>query len=191
MSALKLMLSFAPWLAFLFIAHGSLFRLKLGLVVALVLSVAMGVLRLHRGIILWVGLAFFTVTTIAVVGFENPWAMRHMGILASGALASGTWLTIALGKPFTLDYAREHVDPAYWNDPVFIRTNMVIATVWGLVFTANALLAWGKMERLFLPELGYEIVSYALLVGTVLFTTRYPERVRRRQKLLAEQGAAS
>ena len=37
MGFLKLVLAFAPWLAFLFIAHGSLFRLKLGLVVALVL----------------------------------------------------------------------------------------------------------------------------------------------------------
>ncbi len=183
MSSIKLLLSFAPWLAFLFIAHGSLFRLKLGLVVALVLSVVMGVLRLHRGIILWLGLLFFSSATIAVAGFENAWVMRHMGILASGALAAGTWLTIALGEPFTLDYAREHVDPSRWSDPLFIRTNLIIASVWGLVFTVNALLAWGKMEGLLLPELGYELVSYSLLVGTVLFTTRYPEYVRRRAGL--------
>jgi hypothetical protein len=56
---LKLILAFAPWLAFLIIAHGSLFRLKLGLIVALVLSIGMGVARLHRGVILWVGLVFF------------------------------------------------------------------------------------------------------------------------------------
>ena len=49
-------MAFAPWLAFLIIAQGSLLRLKLGLVVALALSVVMGVTRLHRGIILWVGL---------------------------------------------------------------------------------------------------------------------------------------
>ncbi len=55
----KLVLGFAPWVAFLLIAHGSLVRVKLGLAVALVLSVAMGIARLHRGIILWVGLVFF------------------------------------------------------------------------------------------------------------------------------------
>ena len=38
MSFLKLLLAFLPWLSFLVIAHGSLFRLKLGLVVALILS---------------------------------------------------------------------------------------------------------------------------------------------------------
>lgn len=50
MGILKLLLAFAPWLAFLFIAHGSLLRLKIGLVVALALSVVMGVTRLHRGL---------------------------------------------------------------------------------------------------------------------------------------------
>ena len=48
MSLLKLLLAFAPWLSFLIIARGSLFNLKLGLTVALVLSVVMGVARLHR-----------------------------------------------------------------------------------------------------------------------------------------------
>ena len=47
------------------------------------------------------------------------------------------------------------MDPSRWSDPLFIRTNLIIASVWGLVFTVNALLAWGKMEGLLLPELGY------------------------------------
>ena len=28
-------------------------------------------------------------------------------------------------KPFTLDYARDHTDPALWGSPIFLRTNMV------------------------------------------------------------------
>jgi hypothetical protein len=39
MSFLKMLLSFAPWLSFLIIAHGSMFRLKLGIVVAAVITV--------------------------------------------------------------------------------------------------------------------------------------------------------
>jgi hypothetical protein len=39
---LKLILAFAPRIAFLIIARDSLFRLKLGLVVALVPNIAMG-----------------------------------------------------------------------------------------------------------------------------------------------------
>lgn len=48
----RLILGFAPWLALLILGHGSLFRLKLGLVVALVLSIVMAITRLHRGIVM-------------------------------------------------------------------------------------------------------------------------------------------
>jgi len=183
MSFFKLLLTFAPWLSFLFIARDSLVRLKLGLAVALVLSVVMGITRLHRGFILWAGLLFFTYATVAVTLLNNMWTAQHMGVMANGALAASTWLTIALKKPFTLDYSRDHTDPSLWDNPLFIRTNFVIASVWGLVFTVNAILAWGKMEHFILSELDYEVISYTLLIGTVAFTTRYPNHVHRRREL--------
>ena len=185
MAFLKLLLAFLPWLAFLAIAHGSLFRLKLGLAVALLLSVAMGIGKLHRGVILWVGLSFFVFATLAVVAFNDMWTVQHMGILANGTLAASTWLTVVFRRPFTLDYAREHVDPSLWNEPSFIRTNMVITSVWAAVFTVNAVLAWGKMEHLLLSDLAYEVLSYALLVATAAFTVWYPKQVRRRRELNA------
>ncbi len=182
MAFLKLVLSFAPWLAFLIIARDSLFRLKLGLVVALALSVVMGVARLHRGIILWVGLAFFSYATVAVVVFDDMWAARHMGVLANGALAAGAWFTIAVGKPFTLDYAREHIDPAFWNHPSFIRTNVLITAVWAMAFTVSALLAWGKMANVWLPDWGYEVLSYTILLATAGFTSVYSSYLQRARR---------
>ncbi len=176
---LKLILAFLPWLAFLVISRGSLFRLELGLGVALALSVAMGVLRLHRGVILWCGLVFFTAATVAVVGLQNMWTARHMGILANGALALSSWYTVLAGRPFTLDYAREHTPRALWTDPGFVHTNVVLTSLWALAFTVNAALAWGKMEALLLPELGYELLSYAILLGTAAVSVWYPARARR------------
>ncbi|MFZ2446594.1 MAG: hypothetical protein WAW37_09560 [Syntrophobacteraceae bacterium] len=184
MSFFKLLLVFAPWLSFLFIAHGSLFRLKLGLAVALVLSLIMGLAKLHRGVILWAGLIFFTFATVAIVGFNNMWTAKYMGILANGTLAVSSWMTIALKKPFTLDYAREHTDPSLWEHPLFIRTNVVITSVWAMAFTVNSVLAWGKMEHFLLPEWGYEVISYTFLLGTAAFTTWYPDHIRRKR----EQG---
>ncbi len=190
MSFFKLLLAFAPWISFLIIARDSLFRLKLGLVVALVLVVVMGITRLHRGVILWAGLVFFTYATAAVVVLNNMWTAQHMGVMANGALAVSTWLTIAIRKPFTLDYAREHTDPSLWDNPLFIRANVVIASVWGLAFSVNTLLAWGKMKHFILSELGYEVISYTLLIGTAVFTTWYPNYLRRRREL-EERGLAS
>ena len=176
MAFLKLILAFAPWLAFLIIGPNNL---TLGLVVALALSVVMGVTGLHRGVILWAGLAFFTYATVSVLLLHDVWTMRHMGILANTALAASSWLTIAIRKPFTLDYARQHTDPSLWNSPEFIRTNIVITAVWATVFTVNACLAWGKMAQFGLPDLGYELLSYSLMIGTAAFTTWYPRRRRR------------
>jgi len=175
----KLMLSFAPWLSFLIIARDTLLRVEIGLSVALALTVVMGVLRLHRGIILWVGVAFFGAATVAVIGFHDTWTLRHLGVLANGALALGAWLTLALGKPFTLDYAKEHVDPGLWTDPQFIRVNVLMTAVWATAFTISAGLAFGKMEQFALSELAYELISYAILIGTAIFTVWYPEHLRR------------
>ena len=105
-------MSFAPWIAFLIIARDTLHRVEFGLLAALILSVVMAVLKLHRGIIMYVGLIFFTGATIAVLGFENVWTIRHLGVLANGALAIGAWITLLINKPFTLEYARAHTDPA-------------------------------------------------------------------------------
>ena len=43
---------------------------------------------------------------------HNMWTIRHLGVMANGALALGSWITLLMGKPFTLEYARVHTDPA-------------------------------------------------------------------------------
>ena len=179
MGFLKLLLAFAPWLSFLVIAHGSMFRLELGLCVALALSIIMGITGLHRGVIFWVGLIFFSATTVLVMGFGNMWTVHHMGILANGALAAGTWFGVFRRKPFTLSYAKEHTPREVWNSEAFLRSNMIISAAWSSAFTVNAVLAWMKLERLYVPDLAYEIISYAILVGVAVFTQYYPAHLKR------------
>jgi hypothetical protein len=178
MSFFKLLLAFSPWLAFMVIAQEGLFRLQLGLGVALVLSVILGLTGIHRGVILWAGLVFFSFASIAVIGFQDLWTIRHMAVLANGMLATATWFSVLIRKPFTLDYARAHTDRSLWNDPVFLRTNLILTSVWGTIFTLNALLAFGKMQSILLQPWQYETISYVLLVGGAIFITWYPKRVR-------------
>ncbi|EGV18970.1 hypothetical protein [Thiocapsa marina] len=180
MSFFRLLLAFSPWLAFMVIAHEGLFRLQLGLGVALAISVILGLTGIHRGVILWAGLVFFSLAGIAVIGFQDLWTIRHMGVLAAGMLATATWFSVLIRKPFTLDYARAHTDPSLWNDPVFLRTNFILTSAWGTIFTLNALLAFGKMESVLLQPWQYETISYVLLVCGVILTTWYPNRVRSR-----------
>jgi hypothetical protein len=142
----------------------------------------MGVTRCNRGVTLWVGLFFFSSASLAVIVFNNMWVVKHIGLGASGLLAISAWLSIIFGKPFTIEYAKQEVDPSLWNNPTFIKINMIISSAWGLTFTINAILAWGKMEKLILPELGYEIISYFLLITTSVFTSWYPDHVRKKIK---------
>ena len=99
------------------------------------------------------------------------------GVLANGALALGSWITLALGKPFTLEYARAHTDPSKWNEPVFIRTNVQLTAVWASAFTVNAVIAWAQMEHV-LAEWICHSVSYAMLIAAAAFTSWYPNHVR-------------
>ncbi|MGI9126088.1 MAG: hypothetical protein ACR2JM_15235 [Mycobacterium sp.] len=178
MSFLKLLVSFAPWVAFLVIARGSLVRVEVALGIALVLSVVMAALKLNRGVIMWVGLVFFAAATVAVVGFHNMWTLGHLGVLANGALALGSWATVAAGRPFTLEYARAHTDPSKWKDPLFIRVNYLLTVVWASTFTLNTALAWVQTKRLW-PEWACHTASYAALIVAAAFTSWYPARLRR------------
>lgn len=188
MSFLKLLLSFSPWIAFLAIAHDTMLRVKIGLLVALALSIVLGLARINRGIILWAGLAFFALAFVALAIFENLWVLRHMGVLANGALAVGAWLTLLLGKPFTLDYAKAHVDRALWTDSRFIRSNQVITAVWAAAFTANGAFAYMKMHEAASPGLVWQLAGYGLLVGAAIFTNWYPAYLRRTRIAAAQAG---
>lgn len=181
MSFTKMLFSFAPWISFLIISSGSLFRLKLGIIVAAILTVVMAVTKLHRGVIMWVGILFFCYAIVAVVLLNDMWAVRHMGILANGALAAGVWGGLLFRRPFTLEYSREHTDPALWETPLFKRTNNLLTLAWAVVFSINAAMAWQRGFNPVMPEWMYEAISYTLLVSTMFFCTWYPNYVRRQR----------
>jgi hypothetical protein len=189
MQFLKLLFSFAPWIAFLVIAQGSLERLKIGLVVAAVLTVGMAVLKLHRGAIMWVGIAFFTYACVAVLAFTHMWTIHNMGILANAALAVGTWGTMFMGMPFTQEYAREHTAPSLWRHPAFLRANIVLTSAWGAVFTLNTAVAWLKTYDKSLPVWSYEAASYTFLLSAMVLSTVYPALMKRRAAALAAKAA--
>jgi hypothetical protein len=69
------------------------------------------------------------------------------------------WTTIAIGFPFTLQFAREQRPPAVWNEPIFIRTNYQISLLWALIATVNTILG-----------LAMHFGAHPVIVGVVLPT---------------------
>jgi len=182
MDAIKLMLAFAPWIAFWIISLGhSMFWLKIGIAVAALLVVVMGVTRLHRGMILWAGVGFFAFAVISVVWKENMWVVRHLGVLASGTLFLATFLSMLLGQPFTESYARDHVPKELWDSPSFIRGCFTVTGAWGFVFLANTLVNVVKLQRPAVADWIYEVVQLGFLILGVLFTTIF-SRISRQKR---------
>ncbi len=187
MSFFKMLLTFAPWLSFMIIAPGSMLRLKTGIIVAAFLTVVMAITKMHRGVIMWVGLIFFSYAMVAVIFMNSIWTVRYMGAMANGSLALGTWAGIAFKRPFTLEYAREHTDKSLWNNPSFLRTNYLLTSIWGIVFSVNASMALQKSVHPVMPALAYELFSYSLMIIAMFISSWYPKQLAK--KRLAKQTA--
>lgn len=118
---------------------------------------------------LFAGLALYTVwggTTWSVIGVR---------LCVDTGLFLIVLISMAAGRPFTLQYARERVALEFWDRPEFVRTNYVITGVWALAF---AVMAVAELALLYVPgfspRAGIMAVILAL-VGAVKFTGWYPE----------------
>ncbi|MBB3266510.1 phytoene dehydrogenase-like protein [Azospirillum sp. OGB3] len=64
--------------------------------------------------------------------------LEHMGVTVHLALAGMAFASLALGRPFTLPYARETTSPGLWHLPQFVAVNKAVTALWGVVFLAGA-----------------------------------------------------
>jgi len=179
MNPLKLILAFSPWISLWIIAWGhSLFRLQLAIVIAALLVAVMAITRLHRGVILWAGVLFFSAALVGVVWLKNLWFIAHMTVLAHGTLCLFTWLSILTRRPFTLDYARQNTPKELWDHPVLVRTCYVVAIVWGVVFALNALFGIYLLRHEIHNEWLHRGVELGLMAFAIVFTSSYTGRAK-------------
>lgn len=174
---MNIALSFAPFIVFALLS-GTVGALPALLAAALVSAallarsrfagaspkiLELGSLILFAGLALYVGLTGAAPSAIAVK------------LSVDVGLFLIVVVSMAVGRPFTIQYAREEVPAEFWESPRFKRVNMVITAVWALAFLVivlaeAALLAIPTLS----PALGVPIVV-AALVGAMLFTRWYPK----------------
>lgn len=80
---------------------------------------------------------------LAVVGLFAPdglidWLQLWAGELSNIALAVFAIVTLLIGRPFTLAYAKDTTPSEHWDTPLFRRVNYVISSAWALAFTVSA-----------------------------------------------------
>jgi carotenoid cleavage dioxygenase len=180
----SILLGFLPWIVFGVISGPSLWRLNAAIIVALALVPIMGYKQLVKGFILtWGSLLFFGVLLVLVVLCRNLWVISNLDILTQGTLAAIAWVSIFLGKPFVLQYARETVPPERQASPDFYRTCRTLAVVWGVVFLISTGMSAGKIYGWWAGGLGYQAVSLGLIGLGLWLNHWYPQYVRSRAKL--------
>lgn len=136
-------------------------------------------------------LVFLLLTVAAAVTWWRPdFARRWNGVLIDGTLALYAFAGLAIGLPFSAEFARDTVEPAYWNHPLFRHTTAAIALAWALGFIALAALAW-PAERL--RALGWRRMVAAVLVmlAAAGFTAWYPDHARAAFAAAQRSGATT
>jgi hypothetical protein len=131
--------SFIPWIAFAVVS--TQFDWRYSGLVGLVLAAGLLVLERRRGkawdtlVIELSATVFFAVLT--VWSFADPGSPLHdhVGSLSDVWLAVTAWGSIAVRRPFTLGIAKTMVPAAVWDNPAFLRVNVVITAVWAASFT--------------------------------------------------------
>ncbi|MFG2293434.1 hypothetical protein [Streptomyces sp. NPDC048603] len=181
----------APWIIFSLLVGPGRFELAVGL--ALLSAVALVVTGriVNRGsswkILEIADVVFFAV--LAVIGALASdgtlrWLETYAGELSNIALTLIAFGSIAVGVPFTIQYAKEQVDPALWDTPAFLRTNRIITAAWGLAFLVAALAgAYGDLV-LHNPDnlwTGW-VIQILAIVAAVRFTVWYPDVARARAR---------
>lgn len=137
---LAMVFGFLPWVVFSeFYTPTGNGIIKASLA-ALITSIVLDRRQLRKGFWLpWASLVYFCLA--AINGKVNflPFAVTHPSAVINLAIAIIVWLSMLIRQPFTLQYAREEVDPGFWNSPLFIEINWYLTLMWAIVLTISAL----------------------------------------------------
>jgi hypothetical protein len=183
-----MLLAFAPFIAFAIVDRlvGPIEGLIAGALVSLALLLRDWMSAGRSPKILEIGTAvlFCGLALYALLGGPQ-WTLMGVRLRVDAGLLLIVLVSMAIRKPFTIQYAREQTAKEIWDSPEFLRTNYVITAVWALAFVA---LVIADLILIYMPDLPPRVgilITIAALVGAMKFTAWYPERAR------ASSGAGS
>lgn len=162
----------APW--FFFWGGKALNLPAWGLAAALASMAALCGFGLHRMKAPdWTQVLFFGLVLAGFLAAPLAWAVRHQALLAPGLFTVMSAGSLLIGRPFTVQYAREEVPLHFWEDPGFplhfSRVNKILTWLWTLVFTTGLACAWlGGSHALDAAWIFQTLPVAAFLLATVL-----------------------
>jgi hypothetical protein len=179
---MNLLLAFAPFIVFVVVEH--LAGIPAGLAAAAIVSAIMLVRDMlapgRSPKLLEIGTCLlFGGLFLLALAMGEQWSIADVRLRVDAGLLSIVLLTMVFQKPFSLQYARESVDPQHWDSPEFLRTNYVISAAWaaafGVLVLADVVMAFMPA----LPHAGNVIATALALAAAAWFTGWYPAQRRR------------
>jgi hypothetical protein len=120
---------------------------------------------------------FSVLAAYAVFGQPN-WSVITVRLFVDIGLLLIVLVSMAVGKPFTIQYAKETVSAEHWSSREFLRTNYVITAGWAAAF---AVMVLAELALLYIPQMPPRVGIIAIvlaLYGAVKFTGWYPNRTK-------------
>jgi uncharacterized membrane protein len=190
---MNILLSLSPFIAFFALMR--LVHPLAGLLGAFAVSVLLGVRQWRRGEsvkVLEIGsLALFGALVFYTLVAAPEWTVATVRLAVDTGLFAIALVSLLVGQPFTLQYARESVPKEFWSSPLFLRTNRQITAVWTAAFAvmAGADAAAQYVEAV---PLWIDIVATVAAFAAAFWFTRWSSaRARRRAGAAADPGSPS
>jgi len=178
---MNLLLAFTPFI--LFVVVERLAGIPAGLAAGAAASaflVIRDLLTPNRSIkLLELGTLFlFGLLTLYALAFNPSWSIAAVRLRVDAGLVLVVLASMALRQPFSLQYARESVDPSLWDSPAFLHINYVISAAWAIAF---GVLVLADVVMVYMPALPHAVgivATVAALYAAAWFTGWYPDRHR-------------
>ncbi len=96
--------------------------------------------ELRKGFVLPFGSTLFFVLLASNNAFSFwPWARTHAFQIVNSSLAAIVLISLAIGRPFTMQYAREETTAEKWTHPLFVKINWILTSIWAVLMIIMAL----------------------------------------------------
>jgi hypothetical protein len=176
-----MLLAFAPFIVFVIFERtvGTLPGLSAAAIVSAALLARDAMSSGRRLKVLEVG-TFLLFAGLAIYAklAQPTWSVIAVRLRVDAGLLLVVLATLALRRPFTLQYAQEQAPRETWSSPEFVRANYVITAVWAAAFS---LMVAAEFALLYLPQtpkwLGIG-VTVAAIYAAMKFTAWYPATLR-------------
>jgi hypothetical protein len=171
-----MLLAFAPFIAFALVDR------MVGAAVAAALLIRDWMSTDRSPKILEIG-TFILFGGLALTSFavHPDWSIIGVRLAVDAGLMAIVLVSIAVGRPFTLQYAKEKVAPELWQSPQFYRTNVVITAAWAAAFAALVIADIVMLEMPDVPRRFGILLTVAALIAAVKFTDWYPSSIANRK----------